>query len=138
MCLKFLAAIKKVFRQFGGPWDQPCRIKGYSIARKSWHMALLEVSKPVNLLDILMDYEEKWESENAKDAGVIWTTNSPTKALRKVEIENKYPAVVEELPSSAHPSAPLGVEWMDTSRVSSSIADILSLKVYVTLSDEEF
>jgi hypothetical protein len=44
-------------------------------------------------------YEEAWEKQYPEDAGSIWMTNSSTQAIRKVEKENKYPAIISPAPT---------------------------------------
>jgi hypothetical protein len=151
----------------------------------------------VDSLEIGRKYEEVWEKQHLDDAGKVWTTNSSTKAIRKAQTQNKYPAVISEVPVSPAPvpkrragvfeeariqvakdmkkkhvtftadtvnwpvrhqttfsrdpenkpyhnppngrhPAPLGVEWIDTSRVTDRIADLLNLKVYTTRVQAEF
>ncbi|KAI4913195.1 uncharacterized protein J4E92_009818 [Alternaria infectoria] len=68
---------------------------------------------------------------------VTFTPDTIISPTRSNACFNRNPAQRQSYQPGRH-AAPLGLEWVDTSRMSSSIADLLNLKVYATCVQAEF
>ncbi|KAI4639896.1 uncharacterized protein J4E78_010798 [Alternaria triticimaculans] len=68
---------------------------------------------------------------------VTFTPDTITWPTRSNACFNRNPEQRQSYQPGRH-AAPLGLEWIDTSRMSSSIADLLNLKVYATYVQAEF
>jgi hypothetical protein len=102
MCLRFLNMLAKLFQKHGGPWPQEKIQKGYLELRQGWHMVRFQLAELVDTLECSKKYEEAWEKQHPEDVGCIWSTYSSTKAIRKAEMEHKYPALVSKTPTRPH------------------------------------
>ncbi|KAI4930449.1 hypothetical protein J4E85_005076 [Alternaria conjuncta] len=160
MCLQFLDALGKVFQRCGGPWQQARVRNEFALVRQCWHLARYQLVELVELLEYSQKYEEAWEKQHPGDVGlkrklssldvarakvakarvkkhVTFTPDTNTWTTRSNACFCRSPAQCRRYQPGRH-AAPLGLEWIDTSRMSSSIADLLNLKVYATSIQAEF
>jgi hypothetical protein len=103
MCLTLLEALGEVFQRCGGPWPHAKIIKESLQVRQCWHLARFQLAEVVESLEIGKMYGEVWEKQHPEDAGTIWTTSSSTLAMRKAEMETRYPALISNAPAPAAP-----------------------------------
>ncbi|KAF1842635.1 uncharacterized protein K460DRAFT_420514 [Cucurbitaria berberidis CBS 394.84] len=97
MSLKFLGAIADALQEAGGPWNRnrPTKNK-YPVLRQGWHLGRLQLQGVIDLLEVSVKYEARWDAEHRDKVAAARRTNSSTKALQVAEMEHRYPALISK------------------------------------------